>query len=244
MSLLFFVAVFLAEVLGTLAGFGSSTLLLPVAVLFFDFQTALVLVGFIHIFGNLGRLTFFRHGLDKKALIYFGIFSVVLTLAGAFLVSVLDPGMLKGILGVFLLVYAAYSFFKPQLRLKQTRKAMAVSGAASGFVAGLIGTGGAIRAATLTAFGLPKMKYIATSAAIALAVDITRVPVYVSQGFLPTELVWFLPILFVVAIAGSFIGRKLVDKIPQSFFRKIVLVFIAVIGIKFAFDWVVGMITS
>lgn len=238
MTWLFFVAVFFAEIMGTLAGFGSSTLLLPVAVLFFDFQTALVLVGLIHIFGNLGRITFFRYGLDKRILIYFGIFSVGLTLVGALLVTLLDQGTLKGILGIFLLVYAGYVFFNSHTKLKQTKLAMSLGGAASGFIAGLIGTGGAIRAAFLTAFGLPKMKYIATSAAIALAVDFTRVPVYISQGFLPAELVWFLPILFVVAIAGSFAGKKLVARIPQTIFRKVVLVFVAIIGVKFVFDWV------
>lgn len=240
MHWLFFVAVFFAEIMGTLAGFGSSTILLPIAVLFFDFQTALVLVGFIHIFGNLGRVTFFRHGLDKKSLIYFGIFSVVLTLIGALLVTLLDQETLKGILGLFLVIYAAYTFFNSHTKIKQTKWAMALGGSISGFIAGLIGTGGAIRAAFLTAFGLPKMKYIATSAAIALAVDFTRVPVYVSQGFLPAELVWFLPVLFVVAIAGSFTGKKLVDKIPQTIFRRIVLAFVAIIGVKFVFDWVAG----
>lgn len=37
---LFFLTAFFAEIIGTIVGFGSSTILLPLAVLFFDFNTA------------------------------------------------------------------------------------------------------------------------------------------------------------------------------------------------------------
>ena len=110
-------------------------------------------------------------------------------------------------------------------------------GSLSGFLAGLIGTGGALRGAFLTAFGLPKEKYIATAAAIALAVDITRIPVYVSQGFLDPALYWMLPVLFVIAMCGSFIGKRIVAHIPGAVFRRVVLAAILLIGLKFLWGW-------
>jgi uncharacterized protein len=39
---------FVAEVAGTLAGFGSATVLTPVASLFMDIKTAIALVAFFH----------------------------------------------------------------------------------------------------------------------------------------------------------------------------------------------------
>src|SRR3990170_6952979 len=100
MDLLFFLAAYLSEVVGTIAGFGSSTVFLPLALLFFDFRSALVLVAFLHIAGNIGRIGFFRHGLDRNLIIKFGIPSVALTLIGALLVAQLNQDALKGILGV------------------------------------------------------------------------------------------------------------------------------------------------
>jgi hypothetical protein len=44
----------------TIAGFGSSTIFLPLALFFVDFQTALILVAISHLFGNLGRINFFK----------------------------------------------------------------------------------------------------------------------------------------------------------------------------------------
>ena len=64
-EVLFFIFAFLSEIIGTMAGFGSSTIFLPLALLFFDFKTTLVLVALMHIFGNIGRISFFQHGLDK-----------------------------------------------------------------------------------------------------------------------------------------------------------------------------------
>ena len=114
-----------------------------------------------------------------------------------------------------------------------------VGGGLSGFLAGLIGTGGALRGAFLTSFGLPKEKYIATAATIALAVDFTRIPVYLSQGFLEQKYYWYLPILIVLALAGSFCGRQIVRRFRYEVFRKIVLVAILLIGLKFIYDWLI-----
>ncbi|MBI4093581.1 sulfite exporter TauE/SafE family protein [Candidatus Kaiserbacteria bacterium] len=232
----FLLIAFCAEIAGTVAGFGSSTLAIPLSLFIFDFETALVLVAFLHIFGNVGRLTFFRHGLDTTILIRFGVPSVIATLIGAVLVSYISQDILKGILGAFLVLYVALSWSK-NFSFGATTPIMLAGGGLSGFLAGLIGTGGALRGAFLTAFGLPKEKYIATAAAVALAVDITRIPVYVSQGFLDPAFYWMLPVLFVIALCGSFIGKRIVTHIPQATFRRVVLAAILLIGLKFLYDW-------
>ena len=198
----------------------------------------MVLVALLHIFGNISRISFFKKGLDWQLLIKFGVPSVVLTLAGAMLVSHLRQDILKGILGVFLIVYASYSIWKDNFRIKASTTSAIVGGGLSGFLAGLIGTGGALRGAFLTGFGLPKEKYIATAAAIAIAVDLTRLPVYLSQGFLTSNYYWYIPALFVIAIVGSFCGKQIVNRFPYKTFRKIVLVAILIVGIKFFFDLV------
>lgn len=233
MEIFFFLAAFTSEVIGTIVGFGSSTVFLPLSLLFFDFKTALVLVALLHIFGNLGRISFFKSGLDKHILIIFGIPSVVMSLIGALLVSYISQDFLKGILGFFLIIYAGLSLWKEELRVGRSVFNSIVGGGLSGFLAGLIGTGGALRGAFLTAFSLPKEKYIATAAAIALAVDLTRIPVYFTEGFLSSRFYWYIPILFIIALTGSFTGKQIVNKIPQKQFRKVVLIAILSLGIKF-----------
>lgn len=232
-TLLFFAAAFFAEVAGTMAGFGSSTIFLPLALFFVDFKTALTLVAFLHIAGNLGRLTFFRSGIDQKLIFLFGIPSVLFTVLGAALVNYVSQDIWKAALGAFLVAFAAVSFLKPGFTVPATKINAAFGGGLSGFLAGLIGTGGALRGAFLTAFGLEKGIYIATAAAIALAVDATRIPVYFASGFFEARYYWYVPVLLMVAFAGSYVGRSIVGVMPQKIFKNVVLFGLAVIGIKF-----------
>lgn len=237
MEIFFFLSAFVSEIIGTIAGFGSSTVFLPLALFFFDFKTALVLVALLHIFGNLGRVSFFKSGLDKHTVLMFGVPSVLLSLVGALMVPYIPQDLLKNILGIFLIAYAVLSLWKEDLRVKESFFNSVLGGSLSGFLAGLIGTGGALRGAFLTAFGLPKEKYIATAAAIALAVDLTRIPVYFAQSFLSSQYYFYIPFLFLIALLGSFIGKQIVSQVPQKTFRKIVLVTILLIGIKFVWDF-------
>ncbi|KCZ70714.1 putative permease [Candidatus Methanoperedens nitroreducens] len=241
-ELLFFISAFIAEVIGTIVGFGSSTIFLPLALFFVDFKTALTLVAFFHIFGNLGRITFFRHGLDKKLILIFGIPSIILTVIGALLVNYTPQDVLKLVLGVFLLVFSITSIVKPDFKFKPSNKNAVIGGGLSGFLAGLIGTGGALRGAFLSAFNLKKTVYIATAAAIALAVDMTRIPIYFGSGFLEPRFYVYLPFLFIIAIAGSYTGKKIVYKIPQSAFRRLVLGAIALISLRFIYDGILFLL--
>ena len=237
MDILFFLAAFVSEIIGTIAGFGSSTIFLPLALFFFDFQTALVLSAFLHLFGNLGRIGFFRHGMDKGLILKFGIPSIILTLIGALAVPLFDQVTLKGILGIFLIMYSSYSLWREKFPIAPSALNAVTGGALSGLIAGLIGTGGALRGAFLTGFKLPKKKYIATAAAIAIASDLSRIPIYLSQGFLDKNFYWYLLPLFLIALLGSYTGKLIVDKIPQQKFSKFILSAILLIGIKFMYDW-------
>ncbi|OGZ12291.1 MAG: sulfonate transporter [Candidatus Lloydbacteria bacterium RIFCSPLOWO2_01_FULL_50_20] len=238
MEYAFLVIAYVAEVVGTFAGFGSSTIALPLALFFFDFQTALVLVAVLHIFGNIGRVSFFKFGLDKSILLRFGLPSIIATLLGAMLVSYISQELLKGILGLFLVMYSIISW-KKLLLLKPTTSTAFMGGGISGFFAGLIGTGGALRGAFLAVFGLPKEKYIATAAAIALAVDVTRLPVYFAEGFLTARYYWMIPVLFVVALLGSLTGKQVVSRISQEKFHHIVLAAIFLMGLTFLYSWLI-----
>jgi uncharacterized protein len=235
-EILFFISALIAEIIGTMAGFGSSTIFLPLALLFVDFKTAIILVATFHLFGNLSRIIFFRQGFEKKIIFQFGVPSVLLSLLGAFLIGVLPQPVLKLILGIFLIVTSVSFLAKPGLKFPANTATFIAGGSITGFITALVGTGGALRATLLQGFNIEKVKYIATAAIIALATDVTRIPVYISQGFLTEQYYLHLPILFSIALAGSFIGRKIVKRIDQEKFRKMVLVVIVLVSITFIID--------
>jgi uncharacterized membrane protein YfcA len=226
---------FLSEILGTMAGFGSSTIFLPLASYLVEFKTALVLVAIFHLFGNVSRITFFRHGLDWNVLLIFGIPSFVLSLIGATLVGNLSQTFLKLMLGIFLIVVSVLFLIKPKLTFPASNKSLVLGGGISGFIVGLIGTGGALRASILTGLKMEKEKYIATSLVV-FGTDATRIPYYISSGFLPEQYYYLIPFLFASAFLGSYVGRKIVTRIDQEKFKKLVLIAIILVSVKFILD--------
>lgn len=98
-------------------------------------------------------------------------------------------------------------------------------------MAGLIGTGGAIRGLTLTAFNLEKDIFIATSALIDLGVDSSRTVVYFLNGYLEKEFLITIPVLIVISFIGSWVGKLILHKVPQQMFRIFVLVLIVLTSI-------------
>ncbi len=226
--ILFFLVAFLSIVIGTVAGFGTSTIFLPVALFFVDFKTALVLVAITHLSANLGATTFFRHGLDKRLILLFGVPSIFITIIGAYMVSYVPQNILIIILGIFLLLFSILFLIKPNFKVQKSETNTIIGGALSGFLQGLLGIGGPLRGAFLISYDLDKFKYIATLAAIAVIIDVTRIPIYLSSNLLEPQYYVYIPVLVVMGIIGSYIGKRIVVFIPQDVFKKMVLVAIGI----------------
>lgn len=227
----FAVLLFIAEVLGTLGGFGSSMLVMPIATRFLPFEQALGLTAVFHVFSNASKIILFRKGMDRRLLLRMGAPAVAGVLAGAILAARVDTDALAIALGLTLLALSTMLFLLPRIRIAPTARNAIGGGLLSGFIAGLVGTGGAVRGITLAAFGLEKQVFIATSAWIDMGVDLSRSAVYWSQGFVDPRLWRYLPVLAVVSWAGSWMGRRILEHIDQALFEKLVLVLVFVVGL-------------
>ena len=230
-ALLFLLLAFLSEVAGTIAGFGSSVFFVPLAGFFFNFHEVLALTSILHVFSNTAKLVLFRHAVQWRLLLLLGIPSTIFVILGAYLSTRLEFKYTELILGLFLVAFSAFFLLRPKAKLSPHPFNAVAAGGAAGFLAGVIGTGGAIRGLALGAFDLEKNMFVATSAAIDSGVDFSRMIVYLRHGFLAAESFWFIPALLVVAFSGSYAGKLLLNKIQQKTFRKIVLVLVLFIGL-------------
>lgn len=227
----FILLALLAEVLGTVGGFGSSLFFVPIAGFFFDFHSVLGITALFHLSSNISKIALFRKGFDKKLIITIGIPAVLFVILGAFMSRFFDHKLLEILLAIFLIVISALLMIFKNLKLKPTLFNSVSGGALSGITAGLLGTGGAIRGLTLAAFNLEKEIFIATSAIIDLGIDFSRSVVYFSNGYIHKHDLYLVPILLGVGIAGTFIGKKLLNYFTQEQFKYTVLVLILVIGV-------------
>jgi len=230
-SILFLFFAILAEIIGTIGGFGSSVFFVPLASFFFDFQTVLGLTAIFHLSSNISKIALFRKGLDKKLLLNIGLPSVIFVILGGLLSNYLDTEILKIILALFLIGFSLLFLIKKELVIKPEPKESIIGGSLSGFTAGLLGTGGAIRGITMAAFNLEKSVFIATSAVIDFAIDFTRTIVYFKNGYIHQHNLIYVPFLFLIGLVGTYIGKYVLKFIPQEKFKNISLLLIFLVGI-------------
>jgi hypothetical protein len=74
---IFIILSIVAEILGTVGGFGSSVFFVPVANFFLDFQSVLGITALFHVSSNITKIAFFKKGLNKKVLLTLGIPAVI-----------------------------------------------------------------------------------------------------------------------------------------------------------------------
>lgn len=224
----------LASIIGTFSGFGISTIMIPVIVLFYPLPFALLFVAVIHLFGDFWKVIFFKKGANWRIILLFGIPGIVFSYLGASLSLDVPDIILKRLLGVFLLIYVFYLLRKPAWKVPANDRTSIAGGTLSGFFAGIFGVGGAIRSAFLAAFNLQKEIYIFTSGMIALFIDVTRISRYFAGGTrLPREMAVLLILLVPLSLAGAYIAKRIINKVPQKFFRNIIAVLLGLIAVKF-----------
>jgi len=238
---LFILLALLAEILGTVGGFGSSLFFVPIASYFLDFHSVLGITAIFHVSSNITKIAFFRKGFNKKVVLSLGIPAVLFVIIGAFISKYISSEILEIALAVFLIGTSLTFLIFKKLEVKPTVANSIGGGVLSGLVAGVLGTGGAIRGITLAAFNMKTEVFIATSAIIDLGIDASRSVVYTLNGYVHLHDLYLIPILLVVSILGTYIGKKILERISQEQFKSTVLVLILITGVitlgKVIFDF-------
>jgi uncharacterized membrane protein YfcA len=153
--------------------------------------------------------------------------------AGGVLATRLNEELLSRVLGTALVGYVVFLVLNRRFRMPQTSTWAAAGGAASGFLAGIFGIGGAVHGAFLAAYDLPKAVYIAPSGAIGLAVDSGRLASYFASGIsLNERLLWGLLAFIPASFIGAKAAERMLDRIPQTRFRIVIAAFLCAIGLK------------
>lgn len=214
---------FASAFFGTITGFGTSTIMVPILAIWFPMPEVLFFVGIIHLFGDVWKMYFFKKGASWKLLALFGIPGIIASYFTASIPLSVDPGWLRKLLAVFLLVDTLFIFTHPRWKLAKSNNNAVLGGVLSGVFAGVFGIGGAVRGAFLAAFDLPKSVYIFASGVIAFLIDSSRLIRYYQGGVVLDDLSYILLLYALpVSFLSAFFAKRFVDKIPQRMFRYIV----------------------
>ncbi|MEX2513161.1 MAG: TSUP family transporter [Cyclobacteriaceae bacterium] len=243
-------AAFFTAILTFFSGFGLGTILTPVFIIFFPIDLAIALTGVVHFFNNIFKLILVGKRADKKVLIRFGIPAVIAALAGAWLllnITGMDPLIsyelagntfvvtpVKFVISILLIFFSIIELLPFFEKLKFGLDKLPLGGLLSGFFGGLSGHQGALRSAFLVKAGLSNEAFIGTSVVIACFIDFSRLSVYAAR-FGQSGLVENLTLVICAtlsAIAGAYLGNKLLKKITLKFLQRLVAIMLVLISIS------------
>lgn len=233
--LLIGVVVFVASLVDVFSGFGTSTVMVPVMLLFFPLPLTLLFVGVMHWFSDIWKMLFFRPNIRPwKLILWFAVPGIIASYIGANISVTVSEEVLLRILGGFLLAYVLFILWKPEWKLPVSNLTVSAGGLTSGLAAGTFGVGGVIRGALLSASNLPKEVYFFISGAMGLMINSTRIAGYVVGGTrLEGLFLWGLLVFIPLSFLGSLVAKRLVDRVPQKHFRIFIKLFLAVVAVKF-----------
>ncbi len=243
------ITAFLAAILTFFSGFGLGTILTPVFMIFFPVELAIALTGVVHFCNNLFKIVLVGRNADRSVVLRFGIPAVLAAFAGAWvLLNIPDSSPLfsyemggrnwevfpvKFLISLLLIIFASMDLIPYMSRLEFGKDKLPLGGVLSGFFGGLSGNQGALRAAFLIKAGLSKEAFIGTAVVVSTFVDFTRLGVY-STRFLKAGLAENIPIVLCAtlsAIAGAFLGNKLLKKITLKSLQVVVAIMLILLSV-------------
>jgi uncharacterized protein len=221
----------MAGAIAAVTGFGIGSLLTPVLASQVDTRLAVAAVSIPHVVGTALRLWLLEGRIDRRVLWSFGLTSAAGGLTGAMLHNWASNRWLTVVFGL-LLVFAAVSEVSGLARRMRFHGSVAwIAGALSGLLGGLVGNQGGIRSAALLGFNLSKQTFVGTATAIGLFVDGARMPVYLAMQHDEILSLWPWVALATVGVTlGTVLGSRVLVRIPDVWFRRVLAVVLAVLG--------------
>ena len=221
----------MAGAIASISGFGIGSILTPLLASWIGTKLAVAVVSIPHFIGTALRFVVIREHVDRRVLWTFGAASAAGGLVGALLHIWMRSAILGYVLGVLLVFAGFMGITGLAARMSFGKQSAWFAGALSGAFGGLVGNQGGIRSAALLGFNLRRDAFVATATAIALLVDLFRMPVYALLQFHQIVSQWQMAAVATIGvIAGTVSGKWMLRRIPENTFRLIVSGIILVLG--------------
>ncbi|MCS7027429.1 MAG: sulfite exporter TauE/SafE family protein [Bacteroidia bacterium] len=221
-----------AATLSAVAGFGGALILLPILSALLGVKVAIPVLTVAQFLGNASRVWLGRKELCWKPIVYFLITAVPLSLLGSYTFVKADVAWIKKFVGMMLIAVAVYRrLYKPVMRF--SNKIMWIGGALTGFISGLVGSAGPLGAAFFLTLNLTKSAYVASEAFTALVMHAVKTLAYQKWMDIGKNELYLGLFLGLIMILGSWIGKRILERLNVKYFTFVVELLLIASGIKF-----------
>lgn len=218
--------------IAAVAGFGIGSLLTPAMAMVVPAKIAVAAVSIPHICATGYRLWLIRGYIDYALLRSFGLMSAAGGLIGALVNHFSASRFLEIVLAVVLLFVGIGGLFGWTKRMRFSGVWAWIAGAGSGFLGGLVGNQGGLRAGAMTGFGVSRDAFVATATATGLIVDLARMPIYVAGQWRELTPLWpGIALMTAGVLLGTVLGMMILRRIPEDRFLQVVWTLLVALGL-------------
>lgn len=225
---------FIAALISGVAGFGGGLLLLPLLIKTVGADIAVPLLTISQIIGNLSRVFLGRHQIQWRPVIIFLLGAAPMSLLGALLFIEINKILVTRITGFSIIIFVFMKYFD-FFRIKPGNKDLFIGGIMTGLISGMIGSAGPLGASIFLSLNMSPSAYISSEATTAFIIHIFKIIIYQKYIDFKPNILFFSVLLGFSMIAGTFTGKKLVDKISPEQFRFYVGIFLIIISLQMVF---------
>jgi uncharacterized membrane protein YfcA len=226
-------AALLASTLAAVSGFGGAAVLLPVLVASFGLREAIPILTVAQLIGNGSRVWFNRRELNWRVVGWFALGGVPTALIGGVIFARAPLPFLTRLLGAFLILVVVWRHVRPKATAKPPVWSFAIIGAVASFLSALLGSVGPLMAPFFLAYGLVKAAYIGTEALATVVMHVAKLIAYHHSSVLPLHAVLAGLAIGPIMIFGSFLGKRIVDRLPEQVFVWIIEATLLIAGALF-----------
>ena len=171
--------------------------------------------------------------LNWRVVAWFALGGVPMALLGGYLFATTPLSALTRLLGAFLLLAVVWRHLRPQRARPFPVAAFAGIGAGASFLSALLGSVGPVTAPFFLVYGLVKGAYIGTEALSTVVMHVTKLVAYRQTSILTRSDVIIGLALGPIMILGSFLGKRIVDRLPERVFVVIIETVLVIAGLTF-----------
>ncbi len=222
-----------ASTLAAVTGFGGAAVLLPVLVAAFGVREAIPVLTVAQLIGNGSRVWFNRREINWQVVGWFALGGIPMALLGGYLFAKAPLSALTRLLGAFLLLIVVWRHLRPHRSSPFPTPSFAGIGAGASFLSALLGSVGPIMAPFFLAYGLVKGAYIGTEALSTVVMHLTKLVAYRQTDVLTWAGVLIGLALGPIMVLGSWLGKRIVDRLPERVFIRIIEAVLIVAGVLF-----------
>jgi len=223
---------FLAATVAGITGFGGAAILLPTLVLAYGTRDAIPILTVAQLVGNGSRVWFHRRAIDFHVVWWFTLGGVPAAIVGGILFAKAPLAILTRALGLFLILLVVWRHWRRK-PFRMPLRGFAALGAGASFLSALMGSVGPLMAPFFLAYGLTKSAYIGTEALTTVIMHLTKLVVYRQTSVLPLHSILAGLSFGPAMILGSYVGKKVVDRLPEHAFVVIIEVTLVAAGLLF-----------